>query len=97
MRVRLFIILLLVAATVTAGASAQQLRKQELAVGVNCTRVPTIGCAGATPPDVIPALKQEGYAAIINLRHASGRGADVEGQKALAEAAARSQPSTRHL
>jgi uncharacterized protein (TIGR01244 family) len=87
MRVRP-LIALLVAATATAGASAQQLRKQELAGAVNYTRVsPTIGCAGATTPDVIPALKQEGYASIINLRLATERGANVEGQKALAEAA----------
>jgi uncharacterized protein (TIGR01244 family) len=68
--------------------SAQDLQKQDLPGAINYTRVSaTVGCAGATTPDVIPELKREGYVSIINLRLASERGANVDGEKALAEAA----------
>jgi uncharacterized protein (TIGR01244 family) len=83
------LLLVLVALILWAqGLWAQDLRKQDLPGAVNYTRVSaTIGCAGATTPDVIPALKREGYVSIINLRLSSERGANVEGEKALAEAA----------
>jgi uncharacterized protein (TIGR01244 family) len=77
----------LVVALVSA-LSAQDLRKQDLPGAINYTRVSaTVGCAGATTPDVIPALKREGYVSIINLRLSRERGANVEGEKALAEGA----------
>jgi uncharacterized protein (TIGR01244 family) len=82
----LFAALLLV--SLVPALSAQDLEKQDLPGAVNYTRVSaTVGCAGATTPDVIPELKREGYVSIINLRLASERGANVEGEKSLAEAA----------
>jgi uncharacterized protein (TIGR01244 family) len=69
-------------------AQAQDLQKRDFPGAINYTRVSaTVGCAGATTPDVIPALKREGYVSIINLRLANERGANIEGEKALAEAA----------
>lgn len=76
------------AVALVSAPSAQDLKKQDLPGAINYTRVSaTVGCAGATTPDVIPELKREGYASIINLRLSSERGANVEGEKALAEAA----------
>ena len=87
MSLQRFLTLSLIAGIIAA-ASAQELRKQDFPGAVNYTRVnATVGCAGATTPDVIPALKREGYVSIINLRVASERGANVEGEKSLAEAA----------
>lgn len=55
---------------------------------VNYTRLnATVACAGATGAEVIPALRAEGFKAIINLRQASEPGADVEATRAAAEAA----------
>jgi uncharacterized protein (TIGR01244 family) len=54
----------------------------------NYTRVDaTVGCGGATAIEAYPALKQEGYAAIINLRQADEAGANIEASKTAAEAA----------
>ena len=47
----------------------------------------TVACAGATTADAMPAIKAEGFKAIVNLRLASEQGADVEASKAAAEAA----------
>lgn len=46
----------------------------------------TVACAGATTVDAIPAIKAEGFNAIVNLRLASEQGAEVEASKAAAEA-----------
>lgn len=46
-----------------------------------------VACAGATTLDAMPALKAEGFKAIINLRRASEEGANVEASKQAAEAA----------
>lgn len=54
----------------------------------NYTRIDaTFACAGATPASSIPALKEQGFASIINFRMADEPGADVEGAKAAAEKA----------
>ena len=46
-----------------------------------------VGFGGATQRSAMSLLKDEGYAAVINLRLVSERGADVEGSRAAAEAA----------
>lgn len=75
-------LLLLVA--LTAGLSAQMAPP-----GVsNYTRLDsTVACAGATTVEAIPAIKADGFKAIINLRLASEEGANVEGARRAAEAA----------
>ena len=45
----------------------------------NYTRLDaTVACAGATSVEAIPAIKADGFKAIINLRQASEAGADVD-------------------
>jgi uncharacterized protein (TIGR01244 family) len=52
----------------------------------NYTRVDaTMACAGATTVEAIPALKAEGFKAIVNLRQASEAGADVDRSRAVAQ------------
>lgn len=41
----------------------------------------TIACAGATAPEAVAAVKQLGYASIINLRQASEAGANLEAEE----------------
>jgi uncharacterized protein (TIGR01244 family) len=54
----------------------------------NYTRVDaTVGCGGATTVEAYPALKKEGFAAVINLRQANEAGAEIETSKAAAQAA----------
>ncbi len=47
----------------------------------------TVACAGATTVDAIPAIKADGFKAIINLRLASEEGADVEAARQAATTA----------
>jgi uncharacterized protein (TIGR01244 family) len=54
----------------------------------NYTRVDaTVGCGGATPVEAFPVLKQEGFAAVINLRRADEPGANIQESKVAAERA----------
>lgn len=54
----------------------------------NYTRVDaTVACGGATATAAFPALRAEGFKAIINLRQADEPGADVEQATRAAEAA----------
>jgi uncharacterized protein (TIGR01244 family) len=54
----------------------------------NYTRVDaTVACAGATSIEAIPAIKADGFKAIINLRQANEAGADVELSRRTATAA----------
>lgn len=54
----------------------------------NYTRVDaTVACAGATTVEAVPALKAEGFKAIVNLRQATEPGADVERSRAVAREA----------
>jgi uncharacterized protein (TIGR01244 family) len=54
----------------------------------NYTRVDaTVGCGGATALEAFPALKQEGFTTVINLRRAEEPGADIDESKAAAERA----------
>lgn len=47
----------------------------------------TIACAGATKASSVPELKNMGFVSIVNLRRPTEEGADVEAEKAAAEAA----------
>jgi uncharacterized protein (TIGR01244 family) len=46
-----------------------------------------VGLAGATEPSAMPALKSQGYAAVVNLRLAGEDGVDIEASRVAAEAA----------
>jgi len=52
---------------------------------VNYTRVDaTVACAGATPATAMPALKELGFASVINFRTAEEDGANIEASRAAA-------------
>ena len=47
----------------------------------------TVACAGAITSDAMPEIKKMGFASVINLREAQEPGADIETQRAAAQAA----------
>src|SRR5918996_1604331 len=76
------------AALVVGSAMSAQVKKSEIAGVRNFSRVDaTIGCAGATDPSAMSALRKEGFVSVINLRQAEEQGADVPGSRAAAQAA----------
>ncbi len=80
----------LVAAVVTLGFGAPAAHAQDEAPEgvVNYTRVDaTVACAGATPASAMPALRDMGFASVINFRTAGENGANIEGSRAAAEEA----------
>ena len=80
----------LVAAVLTLGLGAPAAHAQaEAPEGVvNYTRVDaTVACAGATPASAMPALRDMGFASVINFRTAGENGANIEGSRAAAEEA----------
>jgi len=65
-----------------------QVQKKEISGIVNYSRVDaTVGCGGRVTPAAMGALKNEGYAAVINLRQASEPEADIDAGRAAAQAA----------
>jgi len=69
-------------------AAAPQLQKDTIDGVRNYTKVDaTIGCAGATDPKAMAALKERGYKAVLNLREATEEGSLIPESKAAAEAA----------
>lgn len=71
------------------GVGAQTPAKSDPPPGVrNYTRVDaTFACGGATKVEAFPALKQDGFASVINLRTAAEPDANLEGEaKAAREA-----------
>ena len=81
------LILLAAALLFTTSASAQ-VTKGEIAGVRNFSRVDaTVGCAGATDPSAMAALKKEGFVSVVNLRVATEQGADVDAGRAAAQAA----------
>jgi len=81
---------LIVSLAVAAGAATlvAQASKEEIEGIRNFTRVDaTVACAGATAPEIIPALADRGYKSIINLRLATETGALIDESRAAAEAA----------
>jgi uncharacterized protein (TIGR01244 family) len=76
------------AIALAAASLAAQARKETVEGVRNFTHVDaTVACAGATDPEVIPALAARGYKSIINLRLATENGALIEESKTAAEAA----------
>lgn len=87
MRLPLILVTLLVGLA-AGSAQAQQVTKETVAGVTNFAKAETtIACAGAVTPAGVAALKQMGYASIINLRQASEPGADLEGEAAAARTA----------
>src|SRR5687767_11362332 len=75
-------------ATLSSAALPAQVVKGEIAGVRNYSRVDaTVGCAGATDPSAMAALKKEGFVSVVNLRVATEPGADVEAGRAAAQAA----------
>ena len=75
-------------AVAAAAGLAAQVTKAEIAGVRNYSRVDaTVGCAGATDPSAMSALRKEGYISVINLRQESEPGADVEAGRKAAQAA----------
>jgi len=55
---------------------------------VNYTRIDaTVACAGATPAEAMPALKELGFASVINFRTSEENGANIEASQTAARTA----------
>lgn len=64
-----------------------QVQKKEMAGIRNYSRVDaTVGCGGAVDPAAMTGLKGEGYVSIINLRLPTEEGANVDAERAAAQA-----------
>ncbi|HTG89136.1 MAG TPA: sulfur transferase domain-containing protein [Vicinamibacterales bacterium] len=71
-----------------SAASAQQVTKESRDGIKNFARVETtVACAGAITVDAMPEIKKMGFVSVINLREAQEPGADIETQRAAAQAA----------
>lgn len=80
--------LLFAAAIVVASTASAQVTKGEIAGVRNFSRVDaTVGCAGATDPSAMAALRKDGFVSVINLRQADEPGANVPESRAAAQAA----------
>jgi protein tyrosine phosphatase (PTP) superfamily phosphohydrolase (DUF442 family) len=76
-----------VGSLVATMASAQVVRQEVPGVRNFAKVESTVACAGAITPGAIPAIKEMGYASIINLRLATEQGADIDANVAAAKAA----------
>lgn len=75
-------------AAMLAVPAAAQVQKKDIPGIRNYSRVDaTIGCGGATDPAAIAGLKSEGYVSVINLRLPTEEGANVDAERAAAQAA----------
>ena len=71
-----------------SAASAQQVTKEARDGIKNFARVETtVACAGAITVDAMPEIRKMGFVSVINLREAQEPGADIETQRAAAQAA----------
>ena len=79
----------LLLAVLTASLAAQQVTKSQLPGVRNYARLETtVACAGAISAEqAVPAIKQEGFVSIVNLREATEADANVDREEALAKAA----------
>jgi uncharacterized protein (TIGR01244 family) len=69
-------------------ALAQQVTKEAREGIKNFARVETtVACAGAITPGAMPEIKKMGFVSVVNLREAQEPGADIETQRAAAQAA----------
>lgn len=77
-----------VAGLLVATAASAQVVRQDVEGIRNFAKIEsTVACAGAITPKAIQAIKEMGFASIINLRLATEQGADIEGHTATAKAA----------
>jgi uncharacterized protein (TIGR01244 family) len=87
MRINHMTAALTVAVSLHAAASVQVQKGTKPGI-VNYSRVDaTIGCGGATAIEAMPALKQEGFKTVVNLRHANEPGVDITAAETAATAA----------
>ncbi len=80
---------LFIAATLMAAAvSAQQVTKKDIpGISTFAQVETTIACGGSTKPEAIQEIRKMGFKSVINLRLASGEGAQVEEEGAAVKAA----------
>ena len=72
----------------TIFAQASKVTKETIPGITNFARLETtVACGGATKAEAVPAIKQLGFRAIINVREASEPGADIDQEAAAAKAA----------
>jgi uncharacterized protein (TIGR01244 family) len=78
----------MIIAVALAAAAGAQVQKSERAGIRNFSRVDaTVGCGGAVDIAALPALKQDGFVSVINLRLATEEGANVDQERSSAQAA----------
>lgn len=71
----------------TAYPQASKVTKETIPGITNFARLETtVACGGATKAEAVPALKQMGFASIINVREANEPGADIDQESAAAKA-----------
>jgi uncharacterized protein (TIGR01244 family) len=71
-----------------AANAAAQVTTENVAGVTNFKQVKsTVACAGATTPEAMQAVKEMGFAAVVNLRQASENGANIEAETAAARTA----------
>lgn len=79
---------MLIAIALAAVLVQQAPEKTTLAGATNVTRVDAVlMCGGATTDEAFPALKKQGFVAVINLRQADESGVDIPASRAAAQAA----------
>lgn len=72
------VLMALIAGPVSPEQSSSTVSRKEIPGIRNYSRVDaTVGCGGATSTSAFPALKQEGFVSIVNLRTAGEPGVDV--------------------
>jgi uncharacterized protein (TIGR01244 family) len=78
---------LIAASWIAAPARAQEVTSETVDGITHFRRLETtVACTGAIKADVVPKIKEMGFASIINLRQPSEPGADIEAEAAAAKA-----------
>ncbi len=76
------------AVLLVAAPARAQVTSEPIAGVTNFHRLEsTVACAGATTPEALRALKQMGFASVVNLREASEPNANIDAEAAAATAA----------
>ena len=79
---------LVLVTTLAVGIAATAQQKQDRAGIVNFTRVDAVvACGGATETSALDQLAKDGFTSVVNLRLASEAGANVDQNRARAQAA----------
>ena len=85
---RLLLFFAVVTAVGNIAAAQSQVTKETVPGITNFARLETtVACAGAVTPSAVAEIKKMGFKAIFNLRLPSEQGADIEGERAAANAA----------